>query len=127
VPQYALSVAAAGEDPAELDGVHRHALTARRPRQVEGAGLIVSGSPLGDDVGDNATVVPGVDVELPIGGAGKVDPVHPHVPGEARVEQVADPLPPDRLGQVQQYTYEGTDSVQSLIVGRAITGISAFV
>jgi glutaryl-CoA dehydrogenase len=25
------------------------------------------------------------------------------------------------------YTYEGTDSVQSLIVGRAITGISAFV
>ena len=25
------------------------------------------------------------------------------------------------------YTYEGTDSIQSLIVGRAITGISAFV
>ena len=25
------------------------------------------------------------------------------------------------------YTYEGTDSVQSLIVGRAITGLSAFV
>jgi glutaryl-CoA dehydrogenase len=25
------------------------------------------------------------------------------------------------------YTYEGTDTVQSLIVGRAITGISAFV
>jgi alkylation response protein AidB-like acyl-CoA dehydrogenase len=25
------------------------------------------------------------------------------------------------------YTYEGTDSVQSLIVGRAITGISTFV
>ena len=25
------------------------------------------------------------------------------------------------------YTYEGTDSVQSLIVGRAITGISAFI
>ena len=24
------------------------------------------------------------------------------------------------------YTYEGTDTVQSLIVGRAITGISAF-
>jgi glutaryl-CoA dehydrogenase len=24
------------------------------------------------------------------------------------------------------YTYEGTDSVQSLIVGRAITGINAF-
>jgi hypothetical protein len=25
------------------------------------------------------------------------------------------------------YTYEGTDSIQSLIVGRAITGISAVV
>ena len=25
------------------------------------------------------------------------------------------------------YTYEGTDSIQSLIVGRAITGLSAFV
>jgi hypothetical protein len=25
------------------------------------------------------------------------------------------------------HTYEGTDSIQSLIVGRAITGISAFV
>ena len=24
------------------------------------------------------------------------------------------------------YTYEGTDSMQSLIVGRAITGVSAF-
>ena len=24
------------------------------------------------------------------------------------------------------YTYEGTDSIQSLIVGRAITGLSAF-
>jgi len=25
------------------------------------------------------------------------------------------------------YTYEGTDTVQSLIVGREVTGISAFV
>jgi glutaryl-CoA dehydrogenase len=25
------------------------------------------------------------------------------------------------------YTYEGTDTVQSLIVGRAVTGMSAFV
>jgi glutaryl-CoA dehydrogenase len=25
------------------------------------------------------------------------------------------------------YTYEGTDTVQSLIVGRAVTGLSAFV
>jgi glutaryl-CoA dehydrogenase len=25
------------------------------------------------------------------------------------------------------YTYEGTDTVQSLLVGRAVTGMSAFV
>jgi glutaryl-CoA dehydrogenase len=25
------------------------------------------------------------------------------------------------------YTYEGTDTVQSLIVGRAVTGMSAFI
>ena len=58
--------------------------------------------PLGDDVGDDASVVFGVDVERLARRNRHVDAVHPGVAREAHVEQVRQRLTADGLGEVEQ-------------------------
>ena len=68
----------------------------------EGERLAVGGRPFGDDVGEDASVVDRVVVGFDGDGVGDVDPVSPHVAGEADVEQVRQRLTSDWFGQVQQ-------------------------
>ena len=103
-------VAALGQDPAELDGVHRDVLAtapARNcppagPPSVEDEGLAVGARPFGDDVGDEPAVVVGIEVERLAGRPRQVDAVHPDVAGEADVEEVGDRLAPDRRRKIEQ-------------------------
>lgn len=95
-----MRLGAPGQHPAQLDGVQLDDLAvaagvgaAGRAGQPQGEGLVVQRRPLGHDVGDEAAVVLGREDDGPPHGAGQVDPVHPHVAGEAGVEQVADRLP----------------------------------
>ena len=98
------------EDPAELDGVDVDVFAAGssserssgRAAEREGEGLAVRAGPLGDDVGDDAAVVIGVDVECLGRRPGQIDAVHPDVAGEADVEEVADRLPSYGCGEVEQ-------------------------
>ena len=71
------------------------------PVELERERLAVGAGPLGDDVGDDATVVVGVEVDRFAGRGDKVDAVHPHVAGEADVEQVRQRLTTDRLGEAR--------------------------
>ena len=72
------------------------------PLRCERERLAVRTRPLGDDVGDDAAVVFGVDVERFARRNRQVDPVHPGVACEAHVEQVRHRLPTDGLGEVEQ-------------------------
>lgn len=110
VGQQSCGFAAAGQERAELDGVDLDGLTvlacavrtAGRARQSEAERLAVGAGPLRNDVGDEASVVSGIDVEFGTGGAGDVYPVHPDVAGEADVEQVRDRLTSLPARQIEQ-------------------------
>ena len=100
---------ALGEGAEELDGVDRDDLAAvavaeaaaGRAGEMERERHVVDRRPLGDEVLHEATVVLGVEVEAVAERVGDVDAVHPHVAGEADVEQVGDRLLADD-GQVEQ-------------------------
>jgi hypothetical protein len=104
------AVAALGQDPAELDGFHVDVLAARsgpvlasgRSGEGDGEGLTVGARPFGDDVGDDAAVVVGVEIERLGRCPSQVDPVHPHIAGEADVEEIGDKLAANRGGEVEQ-------------------------
>jgi len=86
----------AREDATELYGVEVEASSALalvKPdragsREHEYEGLVVTGSPLGDDVLDDAVIDGGVGREGPGCGAGDVDGVKPHVAGVDHVDQM---------------------------------------
>ena len=61
--------------------------------------LAVDARPLGDDVGDEATVVIGGEVHRPVDGGVDVDAMSPDVTGEADVEQVLERGPTDRRAE----------------------------
>ena len=77
-------------------------LPSGRAAEREGEGLAVGARPFGDDVGHDPAVVVGIDVERLGRCPGQVDAVHPHVAGEADVEEVGERLPADRGREVEQ-------------------------
>src|SRR3954470_3601277 len=97
------AVGAAGEDPGEVGGGGRlwfttdaaAELPAGRAGQGERVGPAVAPGPLGDDVRDDPAVVLRGQLRRDARRPGDVEPVHPHVTGEAHVEEVADRLPAD--------------------------------
>ena len=72
------------------------------PPRVERERLTMRARPLGDDVGHDPAVVVGIDVDRLGRGPSQVDAVHPHVTGEADVEEVGERLPADRSREVEQ-------------------------
>ena len=104
------AVTSFGQDPAELDGVHVDVLAAGfgselpsgRPTEREGERLTVRARPLDNDVGHDPGVVVGIDVEWLGRCPSQVDAVHPHVTGEADVEEVGERLSADRSREVEQ-------------------------
>ena len=103
VGEDAVAGAAPGEDADELDGVDLDPLAvralaelaARGPVEHELERLAVDARPLGDDVGDETTVVVGGEVHRVAGRGAQVDAVGPHVAREPDVEQVPEPHPAD--------------------------------
>ncbi len=99
---------ALGESAQELDGVDRDDLAAFAVAEAAAGGSgevererhVVDRRPLGDVVRHQPTVVLGVEVEPVSEGVGDVDAMHPHVAGEADVEEIRNRLLADD-GQVE--------------------------
>ena len=89
---------AAGQRPAELDGVVAAGRAARgllpaaagRAAEREGDRPTVPGQPLGHHVRDDRPVVVGGQDGVPAGGPAEVDPMHPRVASEDHVHEVAE-------------------------------------
>lgn len=103
VREKSVAVSAFGQRSGERDGIDGDVFTrgalgvvaAGWSGQLEVEWQAVSGCPLGNKVGDDATVVTGVRVEGFARGLCEVNAVHPCITGEPDVKQVAKRLTSD--------------------------------
>lgn len=79
---------------------------AGRSGELESERIGVRGCPFSDDVGDDASVMLGCDIEGAADGPAQVDAVHPRITGEADVVEVAKRLP---QSFVESEEWQGAD------------------
>jgi hypothetical protein len=108
--QYSVAMGSFGQNPAELNGICGNVLPAspraeaatRRTLKNEVEWLTMGASPLSDDVGNEAPVVGGGEIESAARGPCQVYPVHPHIPSESHVEEVQDGLAADWSRKIEK-------------------------